>query len=301
MSEQPDPTSATDGRPPVRTDLEALRGAFGFGVAGNFAGHLEQAGEAADFVGVDAAAGAPKGIFPFYVPGGDTFLGAFPLATDRTPLPAQEEPANLQLEPEVGVLFRVVYAPDGLVSALEPFALGAFNDCSIRRPGATKISEKKNWGPGSKGIAPELFAVADLDREGPTRDFRLASFLRRDGGTHAYGQDSPLPAYSYYGAQLVDWMVERLANQHGGDGTPLEPVGALLRAVRPELLLVGIGATRYTEYGESTFLREGDVSTVVVYDATISTPEQVRDAVAAGDTSGLLGASVLRQQVVAAS
>jgi len=45
--------------------------AIGFGVAGNFTGHLEQAGEASDFVGVEAAAGAPKGVFPFYVPRGD--------------------------------------------------------------------------------------------------------------------------------------------------------------------------------------------------------------------------------------
>ncbi|MSW50908.1 MAG: hypothetical protein F2817_08485 [Actinobacteria bacterium] len=281
----------------MRTDLEALRGAFGFGVAGNFAGHLEQAGEAADFVGVDASAGAPKGIFPFYVPGGDTFLGTFPLSTEATAPPVQDEPANLQLEPEVGVLLRVVYAGDGTVEALEPFALGAFNDCSIRRPGATKISEKKNWGPASKGVAPELFAVEDLDPQGATGELRLASFLRRDGATHAYGVDSPVPGYSYYGAQLVDWMVDRLAHQQGGDGTPLEPVGELLRAARPELVLVGIGATRYTEYGETTFLREGDVSFVVVYAGSITTPEEILAAVSADDTSGLRAASVLRQVV----
>ncbi|MEV4420881.1 DUF5718 family protein [Patulibacter sp. NPDC049589] len=297
MQSPPDPTSATDGRPPIRTDLEALRGAFGFGVAGNFAGHLEQAGEASDFVGVAAEAGAPKGIFPFYVPGGDTFLGAFPLATDRTLLPLQDEPANLQLEPEVGILCRVAYGQGGGVEALEPFGLGAFNDCSIRRPGATKISEKKNWGAASKGVAAELFAIEDLDPAGPTRDFRLASFLRRDGETHDYGIDSPVPGYSYYGAQLVDWIVERLAHQEGGDGTPLEPVGAYLRAARPELVLIGIGATRYTDYGETTFLRDGDVSFVVVYDGAQVTPEQVRAAIAADDTSGLPGASVLRQAV----
>jgi hypothetical protein len=299
MQSPPDPTSATDGRPPIRTDLETLRGAFGLGVAGNFAGHLEQAGEAADFVDVVAETGAPKGIFPFYVPGGHTFLGAFPLATDATELPVQAEPANLQLEPEVGVLFRAVYGSDGAVEALEPFGVGAFNDCSIRRPGATKISEKKNWGAASKGIAPELFAVEDLDPAGATRDFRLASFLRRDGETHAYGIDSPVPGYSYYGAQLVDWIVDRLAHQAGGDGTPLEDVGGLLHAARPELVLVGIGATRYTEYGETTFLRPGDVSYVVVYDGAESTPEQVLAAVSADDTSALRGASVLRQDVVA--
>lgn len=297
MQSPPDPTSATDGRPPIRTDLEQLRSAFGLGVAGNFAGHLEQAGEASDFVGVVAESGAPKGIFPFHVPGGDTFLGAFPLSTDATALPVQDEPANLQLEPEVGVLFRAVRGSDGGVEALEPFALGAFNDCSIRRPGATKISEKKNWGRASKGLAPELFAVEDLAADGPTREFRLASFLTRDGETHAYGIDSPVPGYSYYGAQLVDWIVERLAHQEGGDGTPLEPVGELLRAAGSELVLVGIGATRYTDYGETTFLREGDVSFVVVYDGSRSTPEQVRDAVAADDTSGLQAASVLRQVV----
>jgi hypothetical protein len=297
LQSPPDPISATDGRPPIRTDLEQLRAAFGFGVAGNFAGHLEQAGEAADFVAVDASAGAPKGIFPFYVPGGDTFLGTFPLSSDATALPVQDEPANLQLEPEVGVLCRVRYAQDGAVHALEPFALGAFNDCSIRREGATKISQKKNWGPASKGVAAELFAVEDLGADGPTAGFHLASFLTRDGETHAYGEDAPVPGYSYYGDRLLEWIVDRLAHQEGGDGTPLEDVGALLRAARPELVLIGIGATRYTDYGASTFLRAGDLSTVVVYDGAISTAEQVHAAVAADDTSHLRGASVLRQVV----
>lgn len=298
MQSSTDPTSAADGRPPIRTDLQALRAAFGFGVAGNFAGHLEQAGEAADFVGVDASAGAPKGVFPFYVPGADTFLGVFPLSSDEIRLPEQEEPANLQLEPEVGVLCRVLRGSGGGANALEPFALGAFNDCSIRRPGATKISQKKNWGAASKGVAPELFAVEDLDPAGPTRNLRLASFLRRDGATHAYGIDSPVPGYSYYGAQLVDWIVDRLAHQTGGDGTPLEPVGELLRGAGADLVLIAIGATRYTAYGETTFLREGDVGTVVVYDATRTTPQQLEAAVTAEDTSGLQGASVLRQTVV---
>ncbi|MBT6492303.1 MAG: hypothetical protein HOK97_21210, partial [Deltaproteobacteria bacterium] len=42
---------------------------IGFGVAGNFTGHLEQAGEASDFLDVKVSeAAAPKGIFPFYIP-----------------------------------------------------------------------------------------------------------------------------------------------------------------------------------------------------------------------------------------
>jgi hypothetical protein len=52
-------------------------------------------------------------------------------------------PLNLQIEPEVALACRVVWHGD-TVSSLQPFALGAFNDCSIRRPNAPKISYKKN-------------------------------------------------------------------------------------------------------------------------------------------------------------
>ena len=60
---------------------------------------------------------------------------------------------------------------------------------------------------------------------------------------------------------------------------------------------MGIGATRYTEFGESTFLVEGDDSIVIVYDGSVSTPEQVADAVAARREHALPAASVLTQAV----
>ena len=139
----------------IEIELDDLKTWFGFGVAGNFAGHLEQAGEAADFTGVESKSNAPKGIFPWYVPGHAGQLGEFPLSHDALIVPASSEdggPLNLQIEPEVGLACEVVWSGD-TVAALRPFALGAFNDCSIRRPNARKISEKKNWGPASKGVA----------------------------------------------------------------------------------------------------------------------------------------------------
>ena len=40
-----------------------------FGVAGNFTGHLEQAGEAADFINLKVQdKSAPKGVFPTFLP-----------------------------------------------------------------------------------------------------------------------------------------------------------------------------------------------------------------------------------------
>ena len=51
---------------------------IGFGVAGNFAGHLEQAGEAADFTQVKTEnAIQPKAIFPFYVPSEKCWLSFY--------------------------------------------------------------------------------------------------------------------------------------------------------------------------------------------------------------------------------
>ncbi|MBU3749435.1 MAG: hypothetical protein FGM52_03120 [Mycobacterium sp.] len=257
----------------IELELDELKTWFGFGVAGNFTGHLEQAGEAADFAGVDSKGDAPKGIFPWYVPGYDGQLGAFPLSHDALMIPAviadsdEGVPLNLQIEPEVGLACEVVWRGDTVV-ALRPFALGAFNDCSIRRRGARKISDKKNWGPASKGVAREFFEAHDLTPEGPTATLRLLCHLRTaDGVHHEYGVDSPLLGYSYYGAVLLDWIVERLSNQRGAPDTPLEDVGALMVAAgRPSRALIGIGATRYTSYGTSSFLEPGDEAIVRIYD-----------------------------------
>ncbi|MGI9123365.1 MAG: DUF5718 family protein [Mycobacterium sp.] len=254
----------------IDIDLDDMRDWFGFGVAGNFAGHLDQAGESGDFATVVADEGAPKGIFPWYAPGDDGFLGEFPLSHDALIVPEAGEdggPLNLQIEPEVGLACDVVWHGD-VVSSLRPFALGAFNDCSIRRPGAPKISFKKNWGPASKGVATEFFETHDLTPDGPTATLRLLCHLRTaDGVHHEYGVDSPLLGYSYYGEVLLDWIVERLANQKGSPQTPLEDVGALMVASgHPRQVLIGIGATRYTSYGESTFLKPGDEGIVRVYD-----------------------------------
>ena len=267
----------------IELDLAAMQDWFGFGVAGNFAGHLDQAGEAGDFATVVAEEGAPKGIFPWYVPGHDSFLGQFPLSHDALIVPPTTEadgPLNLQIEPEVGLACRVVWDGDTVVT-LQPFALGAFNDCSIRRPNAPKISHKKNWGPASKGVASEFFDVHDLTPDGPTASMRLLCHLRTsDGVHHEYGQDSPLLGYSYYGEVLLDWIVERLANQKGSPETPLEDVGALMVGCgRPEHVLIGIGATRYTEYGGSTYLKPGDEAIVRVYDTASEDVSELRQLV----------------------
>lgn len=277
--------SGATQRPPhmITIDLDELRTWFGIGVAGNFAGHLEQAGEAADFLNVTSKGAAPKGIFPWYAPNNDTFLGEFPLSHNTIELPPPgptDGPLNLQIEPEVGLACRVTWQGD-TVTSLQPFALGAFNDCSIRRPNAPKISHKKNWGRASKGVAAQFFEISDLTPDGPTATLRLAcALLTADGQEHAYGVDSPLQGYSYYGATLLDWIIERLANQKGSEDTPLEDVGAAMAASgHPHNVLIGIGATKYTPFGATTFLQPGDQSIVRIYDTDSEAFSEVRQKV----------------------
>jgi hypothetical protein len=205
---------------------------------------------------------------------------------------------DLQIEPEVGAICRLTYDADGNVTAIAAEAVAAFNDCSIRVAGAPKISQKKNWAPASKGLAARGFAVSDLDPTGGLATLRIACFIRRDGVVHEYGIDSPARGYSYAGTTLIDWIIERLANQQGSPDTPLEPVGQYLRdAGCPERVVFGIGATRYTDFGESNYLAPGDESIVIVYDERVTAPADVQAAVRAGNEASLSEASVLVQLV----
>ncbi len=163
----------------------------GLGVAGNFALHLEQAGESADFKDVvtDDPNG-PKGVFPFYVPGREGQLGVYPLSSDTIVLPKEE--CNVQPEPEVALLCELEYDGEGKIISLTPTAFGAYNDCSLRKEGAAKISHKKNWGAMSKGLSDTLIPIDRFEEGGIMDRYRIASFLRREGGLFRYGEDVEL-------------------------------------------------------------------------------------------------------------
>ncbi|MCW2925088.1 MAG: hypothetical protein JWM98_2492 [Thermoleophilia bacterium] len=277
--------------------VDELRSTFGFGVAGNFAGHLEQAGEAADFTNVEAAAELPKGIFPWFVPGSGGRLGAFPLSSDTlaVPPPPGDAPLRIQVEPELAVLCDVVRDAAGEVARLAPRWVAAFDDCSLRRPGANKISDKKNWGAASKGLAPTAFAATELAADGPLASLRLACFLRRGDVTAAYGVDSAVATYTLFGEPLLDWLVDRLRLQRGSDDTPLEDVGAMLDASTATSVLVGVGASRYEPFGETTFVEPGDEAVVVLYDSRTHAPADVAACIADRRDDQLTAASVLRR------
>ncbi len=236
-----------------------------FGIAGNFAEHLSQAGEDADFVNViTEEKNAPKGIFPIYLPQHPTFLSTFPLS--HTHIEADfSTPVNLHMEPEMCVLFNVNYTGE-LVESLEALAFTAFNDCSIRKPNAKKISEKKNWGLSCTGIGQQWIEVDQFQASGILDHIHIASYLRRNGETIQYGVDSPVTGYQYFYGKLLNWIIKTFNSQN--DFGPLEHLQHYLAQLKqPKQIIISLGATRYTEFGETGFLKPEDEIGVFVYDA----------------------------------
>ncbi len=268
---------------------------IGLGVAGNFAGHLEQAGEAGDFKDlVIEDARAPKGVFPFYVPGsGEHFLHVFPVSAERIRLGSDDE--KHQIEPEVSLRCELVYE-NGRVVRVIPREAMAHNDCSIRREGAKKISEKKNWGVETKGTSAQPIAIDRFEAGGVLDHYRIACYLLRAGELSEYGVDSPVSSYSYMYGQLLDWLVAKLNDQV--DEGPLENISGWLEvAGRPSEALISIGATRYTEFGETTFLERGDRIIVAVYDANRFDTSAIERIARGDDPVPTEGLSLLRQEV----
>ena len=236
---------------------------IGLGVAGNFAHHLEQAGELKDFKDiVTTEADAPKGIFPFYLPFSHSFLGLYPIGSDVLNLPDFE--ANAQMEPEIAVLFEIVYDENMLVSDLIAQKFTVFNDCTIRKEGAHKISDKKSWGANSKGIGSTWIEIDRFDEGGVMDAYHLVSFVKREGVVHPYGVDAPLLGYSYFYTKLKMWLVEKMNTQE--DFGPLENIAKHLKDTGyPKQALISIGATAYAEFGEKNYLARGDEVYVIAY------------------------------------
>jgi hypothetical protein len=269
----------------------------GFGVAGNFALHLEQAGESADFKEVitDDPNG-PKGMFPFYLPNRGDFLGTFPLSSDTLTLPSQK--CNVQIEPEVALICDLTYDKQGFVTAITPKFFGAYNDCSLRIEGAAKISHKKNWGPNSKGLSQTLIPIDTFEKGGVMDHYRIASFLRRDGALMRYGEDVELTGYSYFYGKLLDWMRQQINTQTNVG--PLESICDYLKeSGNPTQAIISIGATRYTSFGETNFLQEGDELIVVVYDNNLYCMNPILMMTNSGKLN-VEGISALTQKVVSA-
>jgi hypothetical protein len=269
-----------------------------FGVAGNFTGHLEQAGEAKDFTNIKTKEeNAPKAIFPTYIPSENNlipeYLKTFPFDSDKIIFPKNEE--NLQIEPECAILCDVIWNKDKIEKII-PVAFGASNDCSIRKDGAKKISQKKNWGASSKGLAKNLIPINEFSEKGIINNYKIACFLIRDEKIFQYGETSFIKDYSYIYEKLLSWIIEKLNNQI--DEGPTENLNSYLNYDdKINKMIFSIGATRYTAFGKTNFLQKNDKSVVVLYPSEKYSDEEILSVVKNKDFSHS-DISLLYQEIV---
>lgn len=240
---------------------------FGLGIAGNSAGHLQQTGESQAFNELDDP-NKPQALFPFYVPQAeDAYLAENPYSSDTLRLPDCEQ-ALVQMEPEVALKFSASYAADGRLTHLKPIAMTLVNDVTYRNANINKLAQKKNWGRASKGLAEHEINIIDFTSGPQLEALRLCGFHQRDGRWQLCGEDVALTQYSYFYDQLVQWLLDQIQQQQ--EEGPFHNIQALLaQADYPDTLLIAIGATRYSDYGQQHQLLSGDQSAVVLYDSRV--------------------------------
>lgn len=246
----------------------------GIGVAGNVAGHMAQAGEA----GADSkSATKPAALFMYYLPPtpftvSDSLadrrrLEHFPVTYACIDYPQLPGAMKIQVEPELGLYADIVYSLDRKsVQYIVPRRVAAFNDCSIRvLEGATKLSQKKNWGFGSKGISLRSFEIDSFAPRSFVDNLVIVSYLKRSDHIEQYSTDAPCRNYLMFNEPLLDWIVTSINEQQDAD--KWEPIFPLLeQSDYPTSTWIACGAGEYTEWGSKNYIELGDEVVIMLYD-----------------------------------
>ena len=153
-----------------------------------------------------------------------------------------------------------------------PRKVAAFNDCSIRSlEGSEKLSEKKNWGFGSKGISLDSFVLetpSEFTKSGSVSNLGLTSYVKRDGEIFQYTETVPGRNYLLFYEPLLEWIVEQLNHQQCVD--KWENMHDLLQAANyPSSMWIALGAGEYTQWGEKNYIQPKDETVVIVFDEAI--------------------------------
>ncbi|MDU7693578.1 MAG: DUF5718 family protein [Helicobacter sp.] len=234
---------------------------LGIGVIGNFAHHLEQAGEADSFCDIDAPGDAPKGVFAFYVPNHPEF-GRFCFNNDEIMLP-NDTGAHVQAEAEVGLFCDLEYK-DGQVHEIIPRFFSAFNDVSLRN-GEGKLANKKNFSTACKATGAKI-KLDKFDKNGICDKFSIISYIKLQSTSdlQPYGPDARLISYSYFYTTLISWLKDKLNNQK--ESKNLHNINELIKGANyPKRAVIAVGATKYCDLGQNHFLAEGDEIYICVF------------------------------------
>ncbi|MFT5558999.1 MAG: hypothetical protein ACJAXN_001086 [Psychromonas sp.] len=272
---------------------------LGLGIAGNSAGHLQQTGEIKGLSAINDAL-KPQALFPFFVANAKSaYLTCMPYSTAQLHLP-KVPGAKVQMEAELALKLAVVYGEEGDIRQLTAIAMTVMNDATYRNASVGKLAEKKNWGIATKGIAEHDIPIDKFVEGGDLDHFRLCGFHQSNGQWQLCGQDTAITEYTYFYQALLQWLLKQIRQQQ--DKNALHNIQDLLsQADYPEEILVSIGATRYSDYGEQHYLSSGDQLVVALYDSRAYHVEMLVSLLEkTGSLNGLSNNKIifLQQQVI---
>ena len=201
---------------------------------------------------------------------------------------------NVQMEPEIALRCILEYENNKVIN-IKPVKFCAFNDASVRNDKtASKISQKKNFSTGSKGLGNEI-EIDKFSTGGICDNYSLVSFLQSKDEFIRYGECAKLSGYSYFYQKLLEWIKDKLNTQQ--DYAVLENLSNILKdANYPKEMIITIGATRYEEAGKNRYLQPGDICYVVAFDHTKFNLDTITNAIKSGSQLPS-DVSVLRQEV----
>ncbi len=270
---------------------------FGIGIAGNFAGHLTQTGEAKALAhAIDDQ--KPQALFAFYVPESrEPYLAVNPYSSDILTLPDDID-AKVQMEAEVGVVADIDYA-NGQVTSITPRSMCLVNDATHRNAKVTKLAQKKNWGKASKGVSQESWPLTGFTEQSGLNAYRFCAFHCQDQRWYLCCQDASLGDYSYFYQPLLAWLVDTI-NQQSDDGALHAIRAQLEQAGLPRQIVISLGASRYTAQGERHHLQPGDRLCALLYHEQQVDFQTIKQCIEREDFAQLTrDALVLHQRCVA--
>ena len=250
--------------------MKNLEKALHLGVVGNFAVDTFSHQNVIGSIGQQA----PTGLIATYVPFKDetnSILNTFPLSYSKIHIPTIYD--KLQIEPEIVLDCEIRYAYNNNIREIIPKRFTAYNDVSIHHFSTSSITENKNWGMNSKGIASKWIDIDNFKEGGVLSKYNIVSFIKRDGVVEQYSIDTPIESYGYLYQNLLDWIM----NEINRDKEYLNSIAGLLeRAGYPDRFLINLGTTLYTEIGKRTFLEDRDEVFILLYDNTIYSSDRIK-------------------------
>ncbi|WP_413700337.1 DUF5718 family protein [Psychromonas sp. KJ10-10] len=247
---------------PNKSKMEPL---LGLGIVGNSAGHIQQTGESKGLTKIGDI-NKPQALFPFYIPNAEEkYLSELPYSETHLSLPKTVN-AKVQMEPELALKLALTYGQQGEITGLRAISISVINDATYRNANITKLAQKKNWGALSKGLANYEIEIDSFTSGCQLDHFRLCGFHKHHDKWQLCGDDVALNDYSYFYEKILDWLKTQIQTQQ--EHALLHNIQELLTQTGcPENIIVSIGSTRYSNYGETHQLFSGDQTAVVLYDS----------------------------------